>query len=140
MSDRGSILPLIGGAVALVLVMVFGVATATSLLIERQRLFALADGAAVAAAESFDPRGVRLTGRGIVAPLANSRVVGVATNYLKAVGPGSLQGLKIEKAYTPDGAVASVTLSSLWSPPLVSEFFPPSLRLFATASSQAFIR
>jgi hypothetical protein len=138
--ERGSILPLIGGAVALALVMVFGVTTATSLLIERQRLFALADGAAVAASESFDPRGVRSTGAGIVAPLSDAAVMGVATRYLRAVGPGSLSGLEIERAHTPDGARASVTLSSLWSPPLVSDFFPPTLRLFATASSRAFIR
>jgi hypothetical protein len=133
-------LPLIGGAVVLALVMVFGVTSATSLLIERQRLFALADGAAVAASESFDLRGVRQTPAGVVAPLSDAGVEFVATRYVQAVGPGRLQGLQVVRAHTPDGRIATVTLSSVWSPPVVSDVFPPTLRLFVTASSQAFIR
>ena len=43
-------LPLFGGAVILGLVIIFGISAATSLLIERQRLFALADSAALAGA------------------------------------------------------------------------------------------
>lgn len=140
MKERGSILPLIGGAVVLALVMVFGVTSATTLLIERQRLFALADGAAVAASESFDLRGVRQTPAGVVAPLSDSGVAFVAKRFVAAVGPGRLRGVQVVAAHTPDGRIATVTLSSLWSPPVVSDFFPPTLRLFVTASSQAFIR
>jgi len=140
MKDRGSILPLMGGAVMLALIMVFGVSSATSLLIERHRLFALADGAAVAASESFDLRGVRHTASGVVAPLTDAGVATAAGRYVSAVGPGSLNGLVISRAHTPDGRIARVTLSSLWSPPVVSEFFPATLWLSVTASSQAFIR
>jgi hypothetical protein len=139
-NERGSILPLIGGAVVLALVMVFGVANATSLLIERQRLFALADGAAIAASESFDLQAVRQSATGVVAPLTNTGVQAAAYRYLGAVGPGRLTGVELTRAYTPDGRIATVTMSSQWSPPLVSDFFPASISLSVTASSQAFIR
>ena len=62
-------LPLFGGAVILGLVIIFGISAATSLLIERQRLFALADSAALAGAESFDPAKLSLTPSGIQAAL-----------------------------------------------------------------------
>ncbi|MEZ7976324.1 MAG: pilus assembly protein TadG-related protein, partial [Pontimonas sp.] len=57
-------LPLFGGAVILALVIIFGISAATSLLIERQRLFALADSAGLAGAESFDPAKLSLTSSG----------------------------------------------------------------------------
>ncbi|MDB4607183.1 hypothetical protein OAH31_01640 [Pontimonas sp.] len=43
-------------------------------------------------------------------------------------------------ASLPDGRSADVELSSLWRPPLVSEFFPAALRMSVSARSQAFIR
>lgn len=140
MSDRGSIVPLIAGAMALGLGMIFGVTSATSLLIERARLYALADASATAAAESFSPEGVRLTSAGIRAPLSSDGVRRVVRHYLARAGTGSLTGVVIEAATTPDGLVADVTLSSLWSPPVVSEFFPPTLRIAVRATSQVFIQ
>jgi hypothetical protein len=139
-SERGSILPLVAGAVALGLVMIFGVTSATSLLIERARLYSLADASATAAAEAFNPAGVSLTARGIRAPLSAQDVDRSVRSYLLLAGGGSLRSVVIERATTPDGVVAEVTLSSLWSPPVVSDFFPSSVRLFVTATSQVFIR
>lgn len=140
MSERGSILPLIGGALALALVMIFGVTSATSLLLERHRLYAVADAAAVVAAESFSLQTVRLTGTGVEAPLTSPGVVASVQNYLSRAGVGVLRDVRIERALTPDGRVAEVTLSSRWSPPVVSDFFPEQLQLFATARAQVIIR
>ncbi len=140
MSERGSILPLIGGAVALALVMVFGVTSATSLLLERQRLYALADSAAVVAAESFSLQTVRLTGVGVEAPLTSGGVLDSVENYLSRAGVGSLRGVKIERAHSPNGQVAEVTLSSRWSPPVISAFFPQQLQVSATARAHVIIR
>ena len=140
MSERGSILPLVGGAVALALIMIFGVTSATSLLLERQRLYALADSAAVVAAESFSLRTVRLTGAGVDARLTSGGVLDFVENYLSRAGVGALRDVKIERAHTPDGRVAEVTLSSRWSPPVISDFFPQQLQLLATARAQAIIR
>lgn len=140
MSERGSILPLIGGAVALALVMIFGVTSATSLLLERQRLYALADSAAVVAAESFSLQTVRLTGLGVEAPLTSGGVLAATEAYLSRAYVGALKEVRIERATTPDGRSAEVTLSSRWSPPVVSDFFPQPLRLLATARAHVIIR
>ncbi|MCF8549617.1 MAG: hypothetical protein K9G09_01790 [Pontimonas sp.] len=140
MSERGSILPLIGGAVALALVMVFGVTSATSLLLERHRLYALADSVAVVAAESFSLQTVRLTGVGVEAPLTSGGVLDSVENYLSRAGVGSLRDVKIERAHTPNGQVAEVTLSSRWSPPVISDFFPQQLQVSATARAHVIIR
>jgi len=139
-NERGSILPLIAGAVALGLGMIFGVTSATSLLIERARLYALADAAASAAAESFAPERVRLTSSGVVAPLTSGDVRRSVGDYLLRAGTGSLEAVAVESARTPDGIVAEVVLSSAWSPPVVSEFFPPSLRISVSATSQVIIQ
>jgi hypothetical protein len=139
-NERGSILPLIAGALALGLVMIFGVTSATSLLIERARLYALADAAATAAAESFAPERVRLRSSGVVAPLTSGDVRRSVGDYLSRAGTGSLEEVVVESARTPDGVVAEVVLSSAWSPPVVSEFFPPSLRISVSATSQVIIQ
>jgi hypothetical protein len=120
--------------------MTFGVTAATSLLLERHRLYALADSAAVVAAESFSLQTVRLTGAGVEAPLTSGGVLDSVENYLSRAGVGVLQDVSIERAHTPDGRVAEVTLSSAWSPPVISDFFPQQLQLLATARAQVIIR
>ncbi len=132
-------LPLFGGAVVLCLVIILGISAATSLLIERQRLFALADSAALAGAESFDPARLSLASSGIQAPLESSRVAAAVRNFLSRADSAGLDSLALEAAHTPDGRHAEVRLSSMWAPPMVSEFFPASLRISATARSQVFI-
>ena len=124
----------------LLLVMVIGVAAATSLLVERQRLFSLADGAAIYASENFDPAQVSRVGSRSRAPLTSSRVQQSAKEFLQRVGSEDLDSVRLESARTPDGWHAEVTLSSLWSPPVVSEFLPEVLRLRVDARAQTFLR
>lgn len=140
MNERGSMMPLLGGAVVLLLVMVIGVAGATSLLVERQRLFSLADGAAIYASENFDPTQVSRVGWRSRAPLSSGRVEQSAREFLQRVGSEDVDSVRLEAARTPDGWHAEVTLSSLWSPPIVSEFFPEALRLRVDARAQTFLR
>lgn len=140
MSERGSILPLIAGFAMILLVMITGVSTATSLLIERARLFSLADSAALHAAESFLPRSVSRPPSGVLAPVTSGEVHRAVSDYLARVGPGALEGVRLERALSPDSRYVEVTISSAWSPPLVSEFFPASMRLQASARAQVFIR
>jgi hypothetical protein len=139
-SDRGSMMPLLGGATVLLLVMVFGVVGATSLLVERQRLYSLADGVAIYASENFDPAQVSRVGSRSRAPLTSGRVQQSAREFLRRVGSEDLNSVRLESARTPDGWHAEVTLSSLWSPPLVSEFFPELLRIRVDAGAQTFLR
>lgn len=140
MNDRGSILPLIAGAALLGLVIIFGVSSATSLLVERHRLFALADATAVVAAENFTPRTVFMTSTGVVAPVTSAEVRESAVSYLAAIGPGRLKNLRLERAESINGQAVEVAVSSEWTPPLVSDFFPGSLRIGVTARAQVFVR
>ena len=140
MSERGSMMPLFGGAIVLLLTMVTGVAVATSLLIERQRLYSLADGAAVFASESFDPAFVSKEGLRIRAPLDSFRVQQSAEEFLAKVGSHALSGVVLESASTSDGWRAHVELSSVWVPPIVSDFFPAPIRLFVEARAQTILR
>ncbi|RII87142.1 hypothetical protein DZF98_16065, partial [Clavibacter californiensis] len=55
--DEGSILPLVIASCALGLAVILMVSAASSLYLERARLFSLADAAALAGAESFDVDG-----------------------------------------------------------------------------------
>ena len=137
--ETGSALPLVGGAVLLLLAIIFGVTSATSLLIERQRLYSLADAAAVFAAESFAPADVRLGASGIVAPLTNSGVYQATVLYLHSVGEGNLSEVRLDRAITPDGRRAEISLSSRWQAPLLSDFFGGQLRISVTAQSQVVI-
>ena len=139
MGQRGSLLPLIGGAAIFLLAIIFGAASATSLLIERQRLSSLAEGAAVYASESFDPQNVRMSANGVVAPLTSQQVRSATLSYFSRVGSDNLDGVSLNHALTPDGRHVEVSISSLWKSPLASDFFPLSLRISVTAKSQVFI-
>ena len=68
------------------------------------------------------------------------RVRQSASEFLQRVSSEDLDGVLVESAHTPDGWHAEVTLSSVWSPPLVSEFFPDSLRIRVEARAQTFLR
>jgi len=136
--DRGSILPLIAGFGALALAVVLAVSAATSLYLERTRLFTLADGAALVAAESFDLADVRVTPEGVLRPLlANADVRRDALRYLAESPSATLEGLHLVSATTPDGLSARVTLTSSWRPPVVTLFLPEGVRLEVTATGRS---
>ncbi|UYN83875.1 MAG: hypothetical protein KIT89_01150 [Microcella sp.] len=136
--DRGSILPLIAGFGALALAVVLLVSAATSLYLERTRLFTLADGAALAGAESFDLASVRLTPEGVLRPrLTDAEVAAAAADYLVQAPVTRLEGLQLVAATTPDGLSARVTLAAVWAPPVLSVFVPQGIPLQVTATSRS---
>ena len=100
----------------------------------------VADGAAIYASENFDPAQVSRVGSRSRAPLTSSRVEQSASEFLRRLGSEDSESVRLESARTPDGWHAEVTLSSLWSPPVVSEFFPEVLRLRVDARAQTFLR
>lgn len=136
--DRGSILPLIAGFGALALAVVLLVSAATSLYLERARLFTLADGAALAAAESFRLDSVRPTADGELRPrLTKPEVTAAAVEYLAQAPDSRLEGLRLVAATTPDGLSARVTLAAVWAPPVLSVFVPEGIPLQVTATSRS---
>ena len=135
--DRGSILPLVllYGILALALVLI--VTAATSLYLEKKRLFTLADGAALVGAESFSLTEVTLGPDGPRPLLHHGEVHTAVSSYLGGNPIGDFESLQLEEATTLDGLSATVTVSSVWSPPVVTVFVPEGLRIEATATARS---
>jgi hypothetical protein len=137
--DEGSTLPLVAGFGALGLALVLVAAAASSLYLERKQLFTLADGAALVGAEAFDLADIDVdpaTGRpgALLDPADVHRDV---ASFLASTPNDGFEGLVLEEATTHDGESATVTLSSVWRPPIVTVFFPEGFRLETTATARA---
>lgn len=133
--EDGSTLVLTIGFAALALALILAVAAATSLLIERRRLFTVADGAALAAAEAFALEQVRFDGTEATPELADAAVDRAAADWASAAAAGLL-GVRVDGASADDRS-ATVTVSSAWRPPVVSIFLPEGLRLDVTSTARA---
>ncbi len=135
--DEGSTLPLVicFGVLALALILI--VAAASSLYLEKKRLFTLADGAALVGAESFRLDRVALSARGIRPTLTAEEVHAAVTGYLGDNPSDEFEGLVVQRATTDDGRSAAVTLSAIWHPPIVTIFVPEGLRVEATATARS---
>ena len=131
-TDEGSTLPLIifYGVLSLVLVLI--VVAASSLYLERKRLFTLADGAAFVVAEAFELSAVGPTSVGFRPRLTTSEVRAAVADYVESI-PNRFEGLQIERAETTDGRSATVSLSSYWRPPVVTLFVPEGIRIEVTS-------
>lgn len=121
----------------LCLVVILIAVAATSLYLERKRLFTLADGAALAAAESFDLSSVVMTADGVRPSLSSGAVSVAVDDYLAIVGPGSLESLVVERAESVDSRSATVTLSAWWRPPVLTLVIPQGLRIEVTAVARS---
>ncbi len=135
--EAGSTLPLVAAFGALALALVLVVAAASSLYLERKRLFTLADGAALVGAEAFRLDAVALGPSGPTPTLTPSDVRTAVTAYLAASPTGEFEELRLEQATTVDGRSATVTLSATWRPPVVAVFFPEGLRVETTALARS---
>jgi hypothetical protein len=135
--DDGSILPLTACFGALALVLVLLVTAATSLYLERKRLFTLADAAALSAAESFGLADVELTPEGPRPMLRPVAVREAAAEFLGRMPTGEREELRVLEATTPDGRSATVTLSSVWRPPVLTLFLPEGIRVEVTSVARS---
>lgn len=122
------------GVLALALVLV--VVSATSLYLERKRLFTLADAAALAAAESWRLEDVRVDGDRLVYDLDEAGVRAAASDYLAAAAH-SLRGVELVGASADDGRSATVTLRAVWHAPIHSEFTPLTVPIEVTADARS---
>lgn len=123
------------GFAALALALVLAVAAATSMLVERRRLFTVADGAALAAAEAFALEQVRFDGASAAPELADAAVQRAAAAWA-AEAAGELDAVRVE-GVSADARSATVSVSSSWRPPVVSLLLPEGLRLDVTATARA---
>ncbi|MFT4028705.1 MAG: pilus assembly protein TadG-related protein [Protaetiibacter sp.] len=136
-SDDGSTLPLVVFYGVLGLAVVLLVTAATSLYLEKKRLFTVADGAALVGAEAFELDEVRLTPDGPRPLLDDAAVASAVADYLAGNPVPELENLTVVRAGTADGLSATVTVSSTWHPPVVTVFVPDGLRLEATATARS---
>jgi hypothetical protein len=134
--EEGSILPLtiFYGFLALVLILL--VVAASSLYLERKRLFTLADGAALAGAEAFTLDDVSVASGGPRPRLRSPAVAAAVRGYL-AAAPNDVDSLQVERAVTTDGRSATVELSGYWRPPVLTVFVPAGVRIEVIAVARS---
>lgn len=135
--DDGSILPLTIFYGVLGLVLVLLVVAATSLYLERKRLFTLADGAALVGAEAFELDAVGASLDGAHPFLTTGDVASAVSDYIEAEPTDDFGSLAIERAETVDGRSATVELSAYWSPPVVSLLVPEGFRIEVTSTARS---
>lgn len=135
--DSGSILPLtiFFGFLALVLVLL--VVAASSLYLERKRLFSLADGAALVGAESFDLDDVRQTPEGARPEVRSPDVAAAVTAFVAGPAGSGFESLQVLRAESTDGRSATVELAAYWRPPVVSLLVPEGFRIEVTAVARS---
>jgi uncharacterized membrane protein len=143
--DEGSILLLVISSCALGLAVILLVAAASSLYLERVRLFSLADAAALAGAESFDVDGAGtatpgdlVDAGGVPHPaLTDDGVATAVAGFLADEPTTGLRELRVDGATTPDGRSARVTLSATWIPPVASLLVPDGIRIDVTSTARS---
>ncbi|NNC11113.1 hypothetical protein HII28_04370 [Planctomonas sp. JC2975] len=138
--ERGSTMPLIIFFAFLCLTVVLLASAATSLYLERERLYAVADGAALAGAESYDLGDAAVVDGHPRPTLRSTEVSDAVDDYLGSAAARGFDGLVVERASTEDGRSATVRLSAVWHPPVVSVLVPAGLRIAVTSTARSVFR
>lgn len=140
--DDGQVLVLSLAYALLALLLVTAVASATSIHLERKRLLALADLAALDAADALDE--AAYYGRdddGDLVVLSDATVeASVEATLAASPAAARLEDLRVAEASTPDGRTALVRLTAVARPPLVSvvtQAWSDGVALTATARAAA---
>jgi len=132
---EGSTLLLVIFAVLLAVAVLLGTVSASSLYLERKRLLLLADGAALAASQSFalESVAVDVAQRRLTFRLTPTDVAQASRAYLAAA---DARGVRLVSASAPDGVTAEVRVASVWHPPVVGLFLPRGVALEATGRAR----
>ncbi len=137
--ESGELMVMIIGYVLLALLLVTVVAAVSSVYIGHKKLLSAADGAAVAAADSFTLGGVAGSAGPPVATLSEGGVQDAAVSYLHrnsdhlkltapAVGAGT---------GTDDGRSATVTLTAVVHPLFINFLVPEGIAITATSTARS---
>ena len=135
--EEGSTLPLIIFYGFLSMVLVLLVIAATSLYLERKRLFTLADGAALVGAEAFDLEQVTREDGVVELHLQTADVASAVSDYVEQSPGVDFDSLRIENAESVDGRSATVALSAAWKPPVLTLVLPEGIRIEVTAVARS---
>ncbi len=132
-NDRGSVLPMAAGLVALCGVAIVGIVDAAELALARTNLQSTADMAALVGAESFDPSSAVFDGTSVQIRLTDRPLRRDVRRFIR----DSTSNVRLVSALTPDGVTARVVVRTVWAPPLVSGLIPLRVPIEATASARA---
>jgi uncharacterized membrane protein len=128
------LLTILYGVLGISIVLV--VASATTLYLERKRLFTVADGAALAAAEAWALDSVRVDGDGLAFELDDAAVRRAAGDYL-AVAASDLDDVELVRAASDDGRSATITLRSVWRAPIHTDLVPVAVPIEVTVTARS---
>jgi uncharacterized membrane protein len=127
------------GYVALALLVTTVVIGISAVYLEHKRLLSLADGASLAAADSYTLGEVAAQGGSPSAVLNPARVRNVAADFV-ARSPASerFDDLAVAGATgTPDGSTAVVVLTAAVHPPVVNFLVPAGIPIEATSTARS---
>lgn len=131
--EDGSVLILTLGYGVLAIAVILVCTAATSLYLAQKQLDAVADAAALAAADGFD---LSVVDGEPVATLTDAGVEREAAAMVSEIAGGA----QLVSASTPDGTSARVTVAGTWHPPILTMFVPEGLVLESTATSRSTLR
>ncbi len=139
--ESGQVGILIIGYLLVSLLVVTVVLAASSVYIERKKLLSAADGAALAAADTYSID-VGSGGDGSTTPLPTLDSAGVGDStaaYLVAIGAGErFEQLAVDPGTgAPDGRTARVVLTAVVHPPIVNFLVPAGIPIVAQADARA---
>lgn len=130
---------MIVGYVLLALLVATVVVGISSVYIEHKRLLSLADGASLAAADSYTLGEVEAAGGSPSAILGSERVRNVAADFVSR-NPASrrFDELSVTSGTgSPDGSTAVVVLSAAVHPPVVNFLVPDGIRIEASSTARS---
>lgn len=139
-SEEGSAIPLVVVLFTIAATFIVVAAAATAVHLERLRLLTIADGAALAGAESFRVADATVQGDEVVPALDGGRVAEAVGAYLGGVEAPELDGLHVVSAGVAGGRNAQVTVAATWHPPIASDLLPVTVPIQVTSTATARFR
>ncbi|MGK3649351.1 pilus assembly protein TadG-related protein [Pseudarthrobacter enclensis] len=137
--ENGQLTVMIIGYVTLALLVATVMIGISSVYLEHKRLLSLADGASLAAADSYTLGEVASQGGSPSAVLNPARVRAVAADFVsRSPASARFQGLAVTGATgTPDGSTAVVVLTAEVHPPVVNFLVPGGIAIEATSTARS---
>lgn len=136
--DRGHVMVLLIGCVLVVLLLITVVAAAGSVYVGHKKLFSIADGAALAAADTFELSGGSAdTDPGTL--LTDDGVLAAAQNYLSSMeAQAGLDGIVLDPGTgAGDGRTAQVSMSAVVHPLFINFLVPDGIAISVTSTARA---
>lgn len=137
--ENGQLTVMIIGYVTLALLVATVMIGISSVYLEHKRLLSLADGASLAAADSYTLGEVASQGGSPSAVLNPARVRAVAADFVsRSPASARFQGLAVAGATgTPDGSTAVVVLTAEVHPPVVNFLVPGGIAIEAASTARS---